>query len=47
MIEINLLPQQYRTKETASPSLRLRKPWATMAVWWTKTSGPFSRVMKP
>jgi hypothetical protein len=35
------------SKETRSPSLRERYPSARIAVWWTKTSGPLSREMKP
>ena len=36
------------SNSTRSPSERLRKPSALMAVWWTKQSlSPFSGVMKP
>src|SRR5215813_7212007 len=35
------------SNSTCSPSDRLRKPSATMAVWCTNTSGAPSRVMKP
>src|SRR5687767_227253 len=36
------------SNSTRSPSERLRKPSALMAVWWTKQSfSPFSGVMNP
>src|SRR3954468_6774153 len=36
------------SNSTRSPSERLRKPSALMAVWWTKQSlSPFSVVIKP
>src|SRR5690606_35676528 len=37
-----------RSNSTLSPSARVRKPSALMAVWWTKQSlPPFSGVMNP
>src|SRR4051794_13921757 len=35
------------SKLTRSPSLRVRNPSAMMEAWWTKTSAPRSRTMKP
>src|SRR5262249_45040849 len=35
------------SNSTLSPSLSERKPSDMIAVWWTNTSGPSARVMKP